>query len=100
MPMAKALELLEQAVAMFSGNEMTPAPDTVLRDSITWGITAYDAQYASLARQMGVRFVTDDGAVQEACPSVAVSIEDFLRDKPSAGMVREKAAAYRTRRRR
>lgn len=97
MPMGKALELLDQAMTMFSPNEVTPRPDVVLRDALNWGITVYDAQYVSLARQFGIRCVTEDGPVQKACPSIAVSLGAFLREPPSRGMVRETRAPYRTR---
>lgn len=98
MPMGKALELLDHARSMFSANEVTPAPDMVLRDALTSGITVYDAQYVSLARQFGIRCVTEDGHVQKACPSVAVALDAFLKETPPGGMVREARAPYRTRR--
>ena len=97
MPMGKALELLDEALTMFSANEVTPPPDVVLRDAINWGITVYDAQYASLAKQFGIRCVTEDVPVQKACPAVAVSLDAFLKGSPSSGMVRESRAPYRTR---
>jgi predicted nucleic acid-binding protein len=100
MPMGKALELLDQAINLFSPNEVVPSPDTVLRDALNWRITAYDAQYASLARQFGIRCVTEDGPVQKACPAIAVSLDEFLQGPPSGGVVREPHAAYRTRRKR
>jgi len=99
MPMGKAAELLDHALAMFSANEMTPPPHMVLRDAIDWGITVYDAQYVSLARHLGIRCVTEDRSVQKACPSVALSLNAFLSDSSSGGVVREAPAPYRTRKR-
>lgn len=100
MPAEKALALLDHARTMFSVNEVTPPPDTVLRDALNWGITVYDAQYVSLAKQLGIRCVTEDGPVQEACPTIALSLTAFLKGRPSGGIVREARTAYRVRRRR
>jgi predicted nucleic acid-binding protein len=98
MPADRAVELLEQAMTLFSVNEVAPPPDLVLRDALRWGITVYDAQYASLARQMGIRCVTEDRPVQEACPTIAISLGDFLKGRSSGGAVRETRTPYRARR--
>jgi predicted nucleic acid-binding protein len=98
MPAEKALLLLDQAIEMFSINEVAPGPDVVLRDALSWKITVYDAQYASLAKQMGIRLVTEDGRVRKACPSLAVSLDDFLGRGAPGGAVREARTTYRTRR--
>lgn len=100
MPTEDALQLLDQALDMFSINEVTPPPDVVLRDALKWRITVYDAQYASLARQMGIPCVTEDGPVQDACPGIAVSIEAFLSGASGGPVVRETRTEYRARRRR
>lgn len=94
----QALQLLDEALEMFALNEVSPAPDVVLRDALGWKITVYDAQYASLARQVGVRLVTEDSRVRRACPALAVSMDRFLAGGASGGVVREKRAVYRTRR--
>ena len=61
----KAMVLLEQAESLFSANEVAPPSDIVLRDALAWGITVYDAQYVSLARQEGIPCVTEDAALIE-----------------------------------
>ena len=94
----KALELLDQAIDLFSVNQMTPPPDMVLRNAIAWGITVYDARYVSLAKQVGVRCITEDVPVQKACPGVALSIKDFINRDTDSSVVRERQATYRTRR--
>lgn len=99
MPLEDALTLLDQALAIFSPNEVVPPPDRVLRDALAWGITVYDAQYVSLARQYDVKCVTEDTAVQKKCPELAVSLDAFLKAQSPGGMVREARAPYRTRRR-
>jgi len=97
MAASKALELLDQAMAMFAPNGVTPRPDMVLRDALAWKITAYDAQYVSLANHLGVRCVTEDGPVQKACPTVAISLDNFLGRATAGGMVHETGPSYRTR---
>ena len=93
-----ALNLLDRAQAMFSANEAVPSPDVVLRDALRWGITVYDAQYVSLARQHGVRCVTEDGPLRKKCHEVAMSLAEFLEQPPAGGMVRESRPGYRVRR--
>jgi predicted nucleic acid-binding protein len=97
MPLGMAQEYLDKALDIFAPNEMTPSPDIVLRDAANWKITVYDAQYVSLAREFGVRCVTEDIALQEKCPDIAISIEDFLRTG-DAPVVREPGATYGSRR--
>ena len=97
MPVEKALELLDRAIDLFSANEVTPPSDMVLRNAIAWGITVYDAQYVSLAKQAGVRCITEDVPVQKACPDISLSLKDFI-NSTGGGFVRERRAAYKTRR--
>lgn len=98
MPIEKALDLLDKAIAIFSPNEVAPAPDIVLRDALNWKITVYDAQYVSLARQFGVRCVTEDVPVQKACPDIAISLENFLKQASGGNVVRESRGKYNTKR--
>ncbi len=100
MPTERALELLDQALAMFSANEALPPPDMVLRNALNWGITVYDAQYVSLARRFGVRCVTEDALVQKACPGIAVSLVNFIKQSARGKIVREAAVFYSVRRKR
>jgi len=100
MPTEQAQELLDQARTMFSANEWTPSPDVVLRDALKWGITVYDAQYASLAKQFGVLCVTEDVPVQKACPNMAISLEDFIKRSSNGPVVRESRGEYNARRKR
>lgn len=40
-------------------------------------LTAYDAQFVTLAQTLGVRCLTEDRALLRECPEVAVSLEEF-----------------------
>jgi predicted nucleic acid-binding protein len=94
MPEGTALDLLEQARAMFGVNEAVPYPELVLRDALKWGIAVYDAQYVSLARQLAVPCVTEDGPLQKACPGIAFSIEAYLGTGTGGNVVHEPRASY------
>lgn len=98
MQMDKALDLLDASLDLFSANEDATRPDVVLRDALRWGITVCDAQYVSLARELGVFCVTEDRAVQRACPGIATSVRDFIRHDSGGARVRESKPVYRTRR--
>ena len=67
--------------------------------AIERGVSAYDAQFVVLARQLGVFLVTEDGKLKKRFPDVAVSMEAFIE---SAGrtMIREPRAVYGGRRKR
>lgn len=95
MPTETALDLLERAMGMFAANEMIPPADIVLRDGLNWGISVYDAQYVSLAKQLGVSCVTEDGDVRTKCPGIAISMEEYLRDS-GGPVVKESRAGYGT----
>ncbi len=95
MPMEKALDLLDTAITLFSPNEVASAPDIVLREALNFKITVYDAQYIALARQFKVNCVTDDASLQKACPDVAISLLNFLKN-PGGFFVRESKALYGT----
>lgn len=96
MPEATALGLLDKAMGMFSANEISPAPEAVLRDGLKWGISVYDAQYVSLARQLAVPCITEDAPLTKACPGIALSIQAYVDQSSSQGrsMVRESHAVY------
>jgi predicted nucleic acid-binding protein len=100
MSLSDALDILDKAIAMFSPNEIALPPDVVLREALMWGISVYDAQYVSLAKQFGVRCVTEDGPLQNKCSEIAVSMQAFLKGLPGANVLRESHAPYQTRRRR
>ena len=98
MPELAALELLDQAVQLVEPSVREPSVDGVLRDALRWNITVYDAQYISLARQLGLRCLTEDRALQKACPEIAQSLGQFLRG--AGGQVREASTPYKLRSRR
>lgn len=95
MPAEDAQNLLAQAMSMFAAQELSMPADVVLQDALTSNISTYDAQYLSLARQLSVPCVTEDATLRKACPSVAVSLAEFLRRTELPPPAREAKAAYR-----
>lgn len=96
----QALALLDQAMQLFSGNEHLISHDAALREGMASGINVYDAQYVSLARQLGVPCVTLDAALRNACPDTAISIEQFIRNLTGDSRVNEVLATYKKKSRR
>ena len=97
LPEMTALDLLDKAMELLGPSVREPAADAVLRDALRWNITVYDAQYITLARQMGVRCVTEDRPLQKACPEIAISLKDFISGTQGDGRVREGKTDYRVR---
>lgn len=64
-------------VEIFGRREAEPGGEAVLNAAMDAGISAYDAQFVVLARNLGVPLVTGDRALVKACPDVAVAIHDF-----------------------
>ena len=66
----------EAAIAL--GGRVYEAPgDVVLDTALECGLTAYDAEFVTLARALGVGLVTMDAAVLRGAPDVAVPLEAF-----------------------
>ena len=62
-------------------------------------VSAYDAQFIVLARSLEVHLVTEDGALQNKFPEVAISMEAFAKLNRN-WTVREKRSTYDARRKR
>lgn len=88
-----------KASAQLAENEHEPSPGRVIDLSSRHRITAYDANFIALAMEMDVLCVTEDGELQKKFPTIAVSMDAFLRQDTTGGKVRESRAAYRVRKR-
>jgi predicted nucleic acid-binding protein len=96
MPKDEAVDILNQAMDLFSQNEVTPEANAVMQDALNWGVTVYDAQYVSLAKQLGVRCISEDGPVQKKCPEIVLSMAHFFEAASGPHAVRETRTTYRT----
>ena len=88
-----------KAATQMAENEHEPSPEKVIELSGRYRITGYDANFIALAMEMGVRCVTEDGALRQKFPGIALSMKDFVELGQTRGEVRETRATYRGRRR-
>jgi len=88
-----AIEIMSNAIECLAAKEIEPSQDAVLSLSGKFRITAYDATYVALARQLGVLLVTEDGELNDKFPEVAYFMARFT-GKQSPGMVRESTPVY------
>ncbi|MBI4545252.1 MAG: type II toxin-antitoxin system VapC family toxin [Gemmatimonadetes bacterium] len=77
--LADALEIMDRAESLMEGADYTVLSAPVLELAASSGISAYDCEFVSLARQIGVPLVTSDAPVLRAFPDVAVSPAAFAR---------------------
>ena len=64
----------DQAASILIDRLATVASDDVIDVALECSLTAYDAEFVVLARTLGVRLVTLDGAVLRGAADVAVSL--------------------------
>jgi len=60
-------------------NQAEPDPSRVLEKSRSTKLSAYDAEYVTLAEQLGIPLVTSDKAILKAFPRLTLTPEAFLR---------------------
>ena len=94
----KAEETWHHVKTLMSENEHEPSAEKVIELSARYRVTGYDANFIALAMELDIMCVTEDGELQEKFPSIAISMEDFIKQNRSHGQVREAPAKYRTHR--
>lgn len=62
-------------------HEEAPTASHVFDVAFERSLTAYDAEFVALAETLGVRVVTDDRRVLNACPDLATSITVFAAER-------------------
>ena len=70
--------LMRHIEAELSGFEHLVESDAVFGVVGESRLSAYDAEFVALARQLSVTLVTEDQAVLKAFPAIALSMEGFL----------------------
>lgn len=65
------------ASGLFGRGEVEPTGADVLTLAMERGISAYDAHFVAVARDLGIRLVTGDRKLLAACPDESVGIEQF-----------------------
>ena len=69
-----ALEICNDAQEILRERVVSVLSDPVLETAIQGNLSAYDAEFVVLARQLGVPLVTADQAILEEAPDVAVPL--------------------------
>ena len=96
----QALLSLQKVSSALSENEFESSPSWVFDLVSRYKITAYDAQFISLAMEMGVFFVTEDRELQKKFPEIAFSMEAFLNLQDNSGVSEKRTRYQRMKRRR
>jgi predicted nucleic acid-binding protein len=73
----EAIDLWQRSTHLFASGEREVDMPHVLRLANQHDISAYDAQYVTLATAMSVPFVTEDQQLLQAFPEIAVSMQEF-----------------------
>ena len=74
----QAEDLLATATALFDGKLARAAHASVLTTAVRHHVSAYDARFLTLARQLGSRLVTDDARLRAAAPALTQSLAEAL----------------------
>jgi predicted nucleic acid-binding protein len=77
----EAMDLVSRAEALMEGREHHVASAPVLEVAGELDLSAYDAEFVTLARVLDVRIVTNDARILERLPDRAVPMEGFA-DSP------------------
>ena len=79
MTLAQAKQTMELAENLWRSREYAVPSDDVLDLAAGHKITAYDAEFVVLARELGMPLITFDKPLQKAFPKVAIVPEKFVR---------------------
>ena len=76
-----ALSVYEQLLGAFVRSERDVDSMACARTALQEGLSAYDAEYVTLARNLGCRLVTNDGRLLSAVPDVTLSLAEAAEMK-------------------
>lgn len=79
--LVQAQDCQEAALALMDGREQAVDGNEVLALAAETGCSAYDCEYAALARRAQVALVTMDKQLLKAFPRMAFSLRDFCTPK-------------------
>ncbi|HZR04932.1 MAG TPA: type II toxin-antitoxin system VapC family toxin [Candidatus Udaeobacter sp.] len=75
---ATARDCLNRAAAFLQPHLFRVSHQAALDAALRYRTTAYDARFLALARQLGVRLVTDDAKLRAAAPALTQSLAAAL----------------------
>jgi predicted nucleic acid-binding protein len=76
-----ALEVMQEAEALFLGAEYSVESAQVLKLVSESGCSAYDCEFVALAEQLSVPLLTSDAEILRQFPQTAISLEAFARKR-------------------
>ena len=83
---SSALTVWRNALALLGSREQQPDMEQALSLAIEHGVSAYDAQYVSLAKSLGVQLVSEDNKLQRLLPDCVISMVAFTAPAPEGGV--------------
>ena len=66
--LSHAIAIMAEGEALLASSEMEVSSDTVLALALRAGVSAYDCEYAALAMELGVAFISADQKLVTAFP--------------------------------
>lgn len=81
MTLLQAILTMEKAEKLLGNHEYVIPSDSILGVVAGTSLSAYDAEFVSLAEHLEVKLVTADAKILAAAPKTALSPESFVRAK-------------------
>jgi predicted nucleic acid-binding protein len=78
LPISEAESIMVKVAALIADRERLASSAQVLQAALTYGVSAYDADYIALAQQLRVPLVTFDQKLVRAASRIALSPAEFL----------------------
>jgi predicted nucleic acid-binding protein len=78
--LADALIMMEEAEGLMANQEFSPTSVSVLTLVNSSACSAYDCEFVALAKQFGIKLVTQDQKILREFPETAISIDIFLQN--------------------
>lgn len=75
-----ALSLWKKAETLFENSSYVTEGTAILKLAGQYAISAYDAHFIALARELGARCVTEDKKLLRLFPDIAVSMKAFCQN--------------------
>ena len=73
----QALLAIRTLERRYRDNEYRPRSETVLKRARSSGCSAYDCEYAALAYELNIPLITEDQALLQAFPDIALDMNAF-----------------------
>jgi predicted nucleic acid-binding protein len=79
MDLPTAIRIIREAEKMLQGSEHRVPSEEILDLALQSSSSAYDCEYVVLARQLGVKLVTNDARILKNFPDDAIAVNAFLK---------------------